>query len=174
LRNGSIYSEPVERFSSDLNFNGEEAELRNIQLTHYASNVTGGAGYSPSSHAFRFNLAGHNFDLARISVLQSARIAVTGRGDFIANGSARWNNQRSMPPFTSTTLPSTRSAPASSPLTRSPRERNCELTGQSQFEQSDVKVDGNVHLRETGRPTCTSASISSSWIQSSKPTCTGL
>ena len=37
LRNGSVYGEPVERFSSDLNFNGEEAELKNIQLTHYES-----------------------------------------------------------------------------------------------------------------------------------------
>ncbi len=37
LRNGSVYGEPVERFSSDLNFNGEEAELQNIQLTHYES-----------------------------------------------------------------------------------------------------------------------------------------
>ena len=77
----------MERFSSDLSFNGEEAELKNIQLAHYESKVAGGATYNPSSHAFRFNLTGNNFDLTRISALQSARIAVTGRADFTAEGS---------------------------------------------------------------------------------------
>ena len=54
LRDGSIYGEPVERFSSDLSFNGEEVELKNIQLAHYESKVTGGATYNRSSHAYRF------------------------------------------------------------------------------------------------------------------------
>ena len=72
LRNGSVYGEPVERFSSDLKFNGEEAELQNIQLTHYESKVTGGATYNTSSHAFGFNLTGDNFDLTRISRCKAA------------------------------------------------------------------------------------------------------
>ena len=68
LRDGSIYGEPVERFSADLNFNGEEAELTNIQLAHYDSTVTGERQlFNPSSQAFRFNLKGDNFDLTRIS-----------------------------------------------------------------------------------------------------------
>ncbi|MGA9798163.1 MAG: hypothetical protein WBQ68_04085, partial [Terriglobales bacterium] len=87
LRGGSIYGEPVEHFSSELNFNGEEVELNDIQLTHFESSVKGGADYNVSSHAFRFNLTGENFDLTRISALQSARIAVAGRGDFTADGS---------------------------------------------------------------------------------------
>ena len=31
LRDGSFYGEPVETFSSNLNFNGEEAELKDIR-----------------------------------------------------------------------------------------------------------------------------------------------
>ena len=148
LRNGSVYSEPVERFSSDLNFNGEEAELRNIQLTHYASNVTGGAGYSPSSHAFRFNLAGHNFDLARISVLQSARIAVTGRGDFIANGSGTLEQPTLNAAIHLHDLTFDQERAGEFTINAVSQGAELRITGQSQFEQSDVKVDGNVHLRE--------------------------
>ena len=118
------YGEPVERLTSDLNFNGQEAELQNVSDEHQSS-VTGGATYNTSSHAFSFSLTGDNFDLIRISVLQSARIAVTGRADFTASGSGTLEQSRSMPPFICTTLPSTRIARASSPLTRFPRERSC-------------------------------------------------
>ncbi len=52
LRDGSIYGEPVERFSSDLSFNGEEAELQNIQLTHYESTVSGDATLQPRQPRF--------------------------------------------------------------------------------------------------------------------------
>ena len=87
LRDGSIYGEPVQRLTSNLNFKGEEVELKNIQLAYRESNVAGGASYNLSSHAYRFNLTGNKFDLARVTTLQSARIAVTGRADFTAEGS---------------------------------------------------------------------------------------
>ncbi len=61
LRDGSIYGEPVERLSSNLNFKGEEVELKNIQLAHYESTVAGGATFNPSSQAFHFNLTGRQF-----------------------------------------------------------------------------------------------------------------
>ena len=147
LRDGSIYGEPVERFSSNLNFNGEEAELNNIQLTHYESSVSGGATYNSSSHAFRFNLTGNNFDLTRISILQSARISVAGRADFTASGSGTLEQPtlNSAIHLHDLTLDQERAGEFT--INAVSQGADLRITGQSQFEQAEVKVDGNVHLR---------------------------
>ena len=44
LRNGTIYGEPVERFSAAVDFNGGEIGLKNIELKHYEATVAGDAG----------------------------------------------------------------------------------------------------------------------------------
>jgi translocation and assembly module TamB len=148
LRDGSVYGEPVEVFSSDLNFNGEEGELKNIQLTHYESNVAGGATYNISSHALSFNLTGNNFDLTRISVLQSARIAVTGRADFTANGSGTLEQPTLNAAIHLHELRFDKERAGDFTINAVSQGAELRITGQSQFEQADVKVDGNVHLRE--------------------------
>jgi translocation and assembly module TamB len=148
LRDGSIYGEPVERFSSNLNFNGEEAELNNIQLTHYESSVSGGATYNSSSHAFRFNLTGDNFDLTRISILQSARISVAGRADFTASGSGTLEQPTLNAAIHLHDLTLDQERAGEFTINAVSQGADLRITGQSQFEQAEVKVDGNVHLRE--------------------------
>ena len=129
-------------------FNGEEAELQNIQLTHYESKVTGGATYNTSSHAFRFNLAGTNFDLNRISVLQSGRIAVTGKADFTANGSGTLEQPTLNAAIHLHDLTFDQDRAGEFTINAVSQGAELRITGQSQFEQADVKVDGNIHLRE--------------------------
>jgi translocation and assembly module TamB len=148
LRNGSIYGEPVERFSSDLNFNGEEVDARNIQLAHYDSNVTGSASFNPSSHAFRFNLAGNNFDLTRVAVLQSARMAVTGRANFIADGSGTLEQPTLNAAIQLHGLTFDQERAGDFTINAVSQGAELRITGQSQFERADLKVEGNVHLRE--------------------------
>jgi translocation and assembly module TamB len=148
LRDGSIYGEPVEQFSSDLNFNGEEGELKNIHLTHYESNVAGGATYNISSHAFTFNLTGNNFDLTRIPVLQSARIAVTGRADFTADGSGTLEQPTLNAAIHLHELTFDKERAGDFTINAVSQGAELRITGQSQFEQADVKVEGDVHLRE--------------------------
>jgi translocation and assembly module TamB len=148
LRDGSIYGEPVEQFSSDLNFNGEEGELKNIQMTHYESNVAGGATYNISSHAFSFNLTGNNFDLTRIPVLQSARIAVSGRADFTANGSGTLEQPTLNAAIHLHELMFDKERAGDFTINAVSQGAELRITGQSQFEQADVRVEGDVHLRE--------------------------
>ncbi len=148
LRDGSIYGEPVERFSSDLNFNGEEAELKNIRLTHYESTVTGGATYNPSSHGFSFTLAGDNFDLIHISALQNARIAVTGGADFTADGSGTLEQPTLNAAIHLHHLTFDQERAGDFTINAVSQGSELRITGQSQFEQADIKVDGHVHLRE--------------------------
>ncbi len=147
LRGGSIYGEPVEHFSSELNFNGEEVELNDIQLTHFESSVKGGADYNVSSHAFRFNLTGENFDLTRISALQSARIAVAGRGDFTADGSGTLEQPTLNAAIHLHNLTFDQERAGDLTINAVSQGAELRITGQSQFEQADVKLDGDVHLR---------------------------
>jgi len=49
--------------------------------------VTGNAAYSPSRRAFRLDLLGKNFDVARIRQIQLQRLPVEGRADFTLQGS---------------------------------------------------------------------------------------
>ncbi len=148
LRDGSIYGEPVERFSSDLSFNGEEAELKNIQLTHYESTVSGGATFNPDSRAFSFDLKGGNFDLTRVSMLQSARIAVTGTADIAANGSGTLEQPNFNAAIRLHNLTFDQERAGDFTINAVSQGAELRITGQSQFEKADVKVDGNVHLRE--------------------------
>ena len=148
LRDGSIYGEPIERLSSNLNFNGEEAELSNIQLTHYESTVAGDARFNPSSQAFHFNLTGKDFDLGRIAELQSARIAVTGRADFTAEGSGTVQQPALNAAIHLHDLAFDQERAGDFTINAVSQGAELRITGQSQFEQADLKIDGDVHLRE--------------------------
>ncbi len=148
MRDGSIYGEPLERFSSELNFNGEEVALQNIQLSHYEAKVAGNATYNPDSHAFRFNLTGEKFDLTRISALQSARIAVNGGADFTAEGSGTLEEPRLNAAIHLHGLTFDQERAGDFTINAVSQGADLKITGQSQFEKADLKVEGGVHLRE--------------------------
>ena len=148
LRDGSIYGEPVEHFTSELSFNGEEAELKDIQLTHYESKVNGDAAFNPSSQAFHFALTGTNFDLARISRLQDARIAVTGRANFTAQGSGTVQQPTLNAEIHLQDLAFDNERAGDFTINAVSQGAELKISGQSQFEQADLKIDGDVHLRE--------------------------
>ncbi len=148
LRDGSIYGEPIEHFSSDLDFNGEEVEFKNIQLAHYEANVTGAAAFNPSSQAFRFSLSGGNFDLIRISPLQSARINVAGHADFTADGSGTLEAPRLNATIHLHDLTFDQERAGDFTINAVSQGPELRISGQSQFERADLKIDGDVHLRE--------------------------
>ena len=70
-----------------------------------------------------------------------------GRADFTASGSGTLQEPVINAAIHVHDLPLTRSAPGTSPSMQCPRVRRFEITGQSQFEQADLKVEGNVHCR---------------------------
>jgi translocation and assembly module TamB len=148
LRNGTVYGEPVERFSSDLGFRGEEVEVKNIQLVHYDANVTGGVTYNPSSHSLRFSLTGSNFDLARLPLLQSGRVAVTGRAGFTAAGSGSLEEPGINATIHVRDLTFDRERAGNLTISAVSQGPELRITGQSQFEQADLQLDGSVHMRE--------------------------
>jgi translocation and assembly module TamB len=80
--NASFYGESITQFDADVRLVEGETALSNIRLSHDDSIITGSAAYNPATRVFNVDLAGKNFDLARIPRLNFGRLSVEGRGDF--------------------------------------------------------------------------------------------
>jgi translocation and assembly module TamB len=148
LKNGVFYGQPISHFASDLHFGGGEAQLNNIQLVANDARVSGGAGYSPGTHEFHFNLSGTNFDLVRFPHLQQAGFPIEGRMDFTAKGSGTTE----APVITANvhlrdlTFDNERSGDfVFDAVTHGP---DLQLTGHSNFQNAELTVDGNIRMRE--------------------------
>jgi translocation and assembly module TamB len=83
----SAYGESIEKFEADLHTVEGETELSNIQLTHQDASMSGDAAYTPETRAFRLDLRGQNFDLARVRQIHLDELRVDGRADFTLRGS---------------------------------------------------------------------------------------
>jgi translocation and assembly module TamB len=147
LTHASIYGEPVEHFNSELRFDRGQVELRNIQLTHYDSRVTGDANYNLSTRAFHFNLAGTNFDLTRIPQIQNRGMTVEGRMDFTASGSGTPDAPAMNATLRVHDLTFDHERAGDFTINAVTQGADLHLTGQSQFEHAELSIDGNVHLR---------------------------
>jgi len=87
LADGAIYGEPYRSLATDVRFQGQQVEFRNIALQHNGGRATGQAAYAFDSQTFAFSVKGSNFDLAHLSRLQTRKLSVGGRAEFTANGS---------------------------------------------------------------------------------------
>jgi translocation and assembly module TamB len=87
LTNASAYGETIQQFDSAFHVARGEIAFDGIHLLHDDSVVTGSAAYDPSSRAFRLDLAGNNFDLARIRQIHSNHVSIEGRADVVLKGS---------------------------------------------------------------------------------------
>jgi translocation and assembly module TamB len=81
--NATAYGQSISQFDADVRVAEGETALSNIHLLHDDSVITGSAAYNPSTRVFNVDLAGKNFDLARIPGIHFGRVSVDGRGDFI-------------------------------------------------------------------------------------------
>ena len=81
-------------------------------------------------------------------MLQSGRIAVTGKADFTANGSGTLEQPTLNAAIHLHDLTFDQDRAGEFTINAVSQGAELRITGQSQFEQADVKVDGNIHLRE--------------------------
>ncbi len=81
------YGEPVSSIAADVRFAKGEAQFSNINLAHNGARITGAGAYNPTTTAFRFDLNGSNFNLARVRDLQSKRLSVGGTMNFVVRAS---------------------------------------------------------------------------------------
>lgn len=87
ITHGTIYGQTFESARSDITFLRQEAEFSNVEIAQGGARITGDANYNLKTTAFRFNLAGRNFNLAEFRQLQGVRVSTAGTMSFEARGS---------------------------------------------------------------------------------------
>jgi translocation and assembly module TamB len=147
LSHAVIYGRPVETFEAKVVFTGPQIELNDLQATQRDALVLGSAAYNSATHAFRFNLNGSNFDLARASRLQNGRWRVGGRVDFDAQGSGTLDSPQVDARIQVKDLALDHDHMGDFTLDGVTQGSDLRLTGRSQFHDSELDVEGNVHMR---------------------------
>lgn len=145
--NASAYGEAIETFDADLHIAEGETALDNVHLTHEAAIVTGSAAYTPATRGFQFDLAGKNFDLARIGQIQTDALPVEGHADFTLQGSGTLDAPVINAGVHVRDLMLHREFSGGLVLTATTQNGELHLSGRSEFPQGTLSLDGNVGMR---------------------------
>jgi translocation and assembly module TamB len=148
VTNSSAYGEAIQQFNSAFHFAEGEITFDNIHLSHDTSTLSGSAAYNPSTHAFHFDLAGNNVDLASIRQVHSNRLSLEGRADFVLKGSGT----RDAPSFNADVhirnLTLDGELAGDVDLQAVTQGGELHLTGNSRLQQGSLSVSGTVALRD--------------------------
>jgi translocation and assembly module TamB len=145
--NGAAYGEEIEKFDADLRFGGAEATLSNIRLTHLGAEVTGDAMFSPSTDRFRLDLAGKNFDLARVRQIHLDELPIEGRGDFTLQASGTPSAPIINAAVHVSDLTLDREPTGDLFLGATTKGRELVVTGHSRFPKGSLAVDGTIGMQ---------------------------
>ncbi|MGA8865774.1 MAG: translocation/assembly module TamB domain-containing protein, partial [Candidatus Sulfotelmatobacter sp.] len=148
LMDASAWGEAVQQFDANLHFAEGEGTLDNIHLFHDDSVVTGSAAYNPASRAFRLDLTGSNFDLARIRQIHSDRLSAAGRANFTLKGSGTPDAPSINADVRISDLTFDRELAGDLELHAITQGRQLRLTGGSHFQHGSLLVEGNIELQD--------------------------
>lgn len=143
----SAYREPIENFDADLHVGPSETELTAIRLTHEGAEVTGSAGYTPSTEAFRLNLVGKNFDLSRVRQIHLERLPIEGRADFTLEGSGTLRAPVINTKVHARNLSFDHELAGDMNIEATTTGGTLRLRGQSQFQKGALSIEGSVEMR---------------------------
>jgi translocation and assembly module TamB len=147
LSDATIRGEPVQHLDSKLAFTRDQVSLDDLHLAYYDAHVTGAGAYTLSTHAFRFNLHGDNFDLARIPPLQSSRVAVDGRMDFTAQASGTLEEPVVNATVRLRDLAFDHELAGDYTFDAVTHGSELHVSGRSQFKTAELNIDGSIQLR---------------------------
>ena len=148
LSGAIVRGEAVQQFESKFAFTGDQVSLEEIHLAHDEAQVTGNGTYDFTSHAFRLNLIGDNFDLRRFPTLQTSRISVEGRMKFEAQGSGTLEKPSINAKIQLRDLAFDHERIGDYALEASTQGADLHLSGRSQFKDAELVVNGDVRLRD--------------------------
>jgi translocation and assembly module TamB len=147
LSDALIHGQPVQHLDSTLAFSRDAISLDDLHLAYYEAHVTGAGTYNLSTHAFRFNLSGDNFDLARISQLQTTRVSVDGRMEFTAQASGTLEEPAINANIRLRDLAFDHQRAGDYTFEAVTKGSDLRVTGQSQFKAAELNINGDVQLR---------------------------
>jgi translocation and assembly module TamB len=144
IRDAVIHGQPVQQLSSTLNFSKGEMVFTNINAAEDSERVRGDASYTFLSHAFKLDLSGSHFDLARIPSLQASRVAVQGELDFAAHGSGTLDSPELSAQIHLRGLTFDEELAGDFTINAISQGKELQISGVSQFKGADLSLKGNV------------------------------
>jgi translocation and assembly module TamB len=146
IRDAVAYGTPFPAVQSDLRLSNHELQLNNLAGTLFDAPLSGSATISTIANDFRLNLTGQNLDLAHFPKLHSGRIAVDGRADFTARASGTPEQPLIEAHVHLRDLAFDRERVGDFFLDAATRGHQLDLRAHSEFEQAELKIQGNVGL----------------------------
>ena len=147
LSGAVIRGEPVQHLDAKLTFIRDEVALDDLHLSYYDAHVIGVGTYNLSTHAFRSQLNGNDFDLARIPRLQASRVRIDGRMDFTAQASGTLEQPAINATVHLRDLAFDHEQAGDYIFDAVTQGSELRVTGHSQFKAAELNIDGNVQLR---------------------------
>jgi translocation and assembly module TamB len=148
LANASAYGETIQHFDSNFHLAQGQISFDNMHLVHDDAVVTGSAAYNPSDRVFRLDLTGNNFDLARVRQIQSNRLSVEGRADFVLKGSGTPDVPSIDADVHVRGLTLDHELAGDLDLQAVTQGGELQLTGNSQLQKGSLRIKGGVQLRD--------------------------
>lgn len=147
LSEAVIGGKPVQHLDSKFQLNREEVSFDDFRLAYYDAHVYGAGSYNISSHAFRLNVKGDNFDLAGIPRLQATRVKVDGRMDFTAQASGTLEQPAINANIHLRDLAFDHEPAGDYIFEAVTQGSELKVSGHSQFKDAELNIDGKVQLR---------------------------
>jgi translocation and assembly module TamB len=142
----SAYGEAIEKFDADLTIGANETALNNIHMIHQDAEVTGTAAYAPSSHQFRLDLAGKNFDLSRVRQIHLDELPIDGRADFTLQASGTFDSPSVKAHVHARNLTFDRELSGDMDLDAISKGDQLLVSGHSSFAKGTLTVDGTIGM----------------------------
>ena len=147
LSEATIRGEAVQQINSKFAFSQQQLSLGDIHLAYGEAQVIGNGAYDFPTRGFRFTLDGRNFDLTRFAILQSSRVAVKGRMDFVAQGSGTPEQPVVNAKIHVADLTFDNELAGDYTLDAVTQGSELRLNGHSQFKDRELNIEGTVHLQ---------------------------
>ena len=148
LTDGSAYGEAIDRFDSPFRIGQGQIAFDDLHLFHHDSVTTGTAVYKPSTNTFNLDLTGSNFDLALVRQIDSDKLSVEGRADFVLKASGTPGVPLINADVHLRELTLDQDLAGDMDLHAVTEGSQMRLTGNSNFKRGSLLLDGNIQLRD--------------------------
>jgi len=147
ISDGTAYGVAIPSLRGDLRLANGEAEFNNLAGRTYGNaSLSGNGRISTSSHEFRLTLAGRDIDLRRFPGLQARRFTMDGTADFTANVSGTPESPLLDAHFHIRGLALDNQRIGDFFADAVTHDRQLSITAHSEFEKSELKVQGAVSM----------------------------
>jgi len=148
LSHSSFQGYAFDGASASLNINSSQVGFQDLHLARGDERVTGSGAYDLTARSFQLSLNGTNFDLTEFSPLEQSRIAIAGRLDFSLHAFGTTSEPQVNADLRLRGLAFNGEVLGDYILNATSRGPNMKVAGHSEFQNADLRVDGNVQLHD--------------------------